>query len=146
MQDYAAEFMYLHVGQRCEAILKFFTKTTEETKKIKKRCFFCQHWEPTAVKVFWKKILFLESSGKKEDFFPKTRRAWPWQTRLSGLTLQRFLNFLGHQHFFSRRFRRFHRFFSSTGLPQGFGSLTLAGFRRLEHSEDWENSVFYQNH
>ena len=33
MQDYAAEFMYLQVGQRCEAVLKFFTKTNNKTKK-----------------------------------------------------------------------------------------------------------------
>ena len=39
MQDYAAKFMYLQVGRRCEAVLKFFTKTKKKQKN-KKRCFF----------------------------------------------------------------------------------------------------------
>lgn len=39
MQDYAAEFMYLQVRQRCEAVLKFFTKTKKKQKKKKKMLF-----------------------------------------------------------------------------------------------------------
>ena len=57
MQDYAAEFMYLQVGQRCEAVLKFFTKTKKKQKNKKKMLFFCQLEKATAVKVFLKKIL-----------------------------------------------------------------------------------------
>ena len=37
------------------AVLKFFTKTTEETKKIKKRCFFASEEERRQSRFFGKK-------------------------------------------------------------------------------------------
>ena len=56
--------------QRCEAVIKFFTKTNNKTKKIKKRCFFASHDGRRLSRFFAKKYYL-----KGGDFFPKTQRA-----------------------------------------------------------------------
>ena len=39
---FAFDFQSVNYNNRAIAVLKFFTKTNNKTKKIKKRCFFCQ--------------------------------------------------------------------------------------------------------
>ena len=71
MQDYAAEFMYLQVGRRCEAVLKFFTKTNNKTKKIKKRCFFLPAMMADGGQGLRAKNTLFEEQRRKGRFFPK---------------------------------------------------------------------------
>ena len=75
MQDYAAKFMYLQVGRRCEAVLKFFTKTKKKQKNKKKMLFFASHdsrrqsrffakkYYPRGVEIFFQKPEGLDLDG-----------------------------------------------------------------------------------
>ena len=70
MQDYAAEFMYLQVEQRCEAVLKFFTKTKKKQKNKKKMLFLPAMMTDGSQGLREKNTLF-EEQRRKGRFFPK---------------------------------------------------------------------------
>ena len=84
MQDYAAEFMYLQVGQRCEAVLKFFDKTKKKQKKIKKRCFFLPAMKADGSQGLREKNTLFAEERRKGRFFPKQ----PEGLNLDGLGYQ----------------------------------------------------------
>ena len=71
MQDYAAEFMYLQVGQRCEAVLKFFTKTNNKTKKNKKKMLFLPAMMADGSQGLREKNTLFGEQRRKGRFFPK---------------------------------------------------------------------------
>ena len=75
MQDYAAEFMYLQVGQRCEAVLKFFDKTKKKQKNKKKMLFFASHESRRQSRFAREKYSFRREAEKRKIFPEATRRA-----------------------------------------------------------------------
>ena len=58
-----------------EAVLKFFTKTNNETKKIKKRCFFASVEERSQSRYASEKYSFRSGAEKRKIFPEATRRA-----------------------------------------------------------------------
>jgi hypothetical protein len=82
-------------NREATAVLKFFTKTNNKTKKIKKRCFFASEGRRRRSRFFVKKYS-LQRSGEGR-FFVKNPKGLTLTDKPNELTLQLFFEFLKSQ-------------------------------------------------